>query len=79
MADNEEDLPIRAGMTVVGSDGAEIGTVERIRRDQIILSAEDSDDELQHAIPLDWVERVSDEVQLDRSADEAMEEWEELA
>jgi hypothetical protein len=79
MADNEQDLPIRPGMTVVGSDGADIGTVERIRRDQIILSAEDSDDELQHAIPLDWVERVSDDVQLDRSADEAMEEWEELA
>ncbi|MGA7934788.1 MAG: DUF2171 domain-containing protein [Kovacikia sp.] len=53
-----------------------IGVVEHVENDQYIkLTEDDSPDGLQHWFPIDWVERVDEEiVYLNRSADKAMSE-----
>ena len=63
---------IREHMTVVGSDEEQVGTVDCIRGDRIILTKGDSEDGLHHALSCAQVDRVEgDRVILDRPAAEA--------
>ena len=61
---------------VVGSDGAHVGTVDHVRSDRIILTKNDDNaGGRHHSIPCSWINRVSDKVELNRSAAEAQQAW----
>jgi hypothetical protein len=63
-------------MEVVGSDGTHIGKVDKVRGDRIILAKSDPNAGGQHhSVPCAWVESVDDKVVLNKSAEEAMNEW----
>jgi hypothetical protein len=63
---------VREHMTVVGSDDEQIGTVDCVRGDQIILTKGDSEDSRHHAVSCAQVDRVeADRVILDQPAAEA--------
>ncbi len=59
---------IHEHMTVVDARGNHVGTVDHIEgANQIKLTRADSPDGLHHYIPLDWVERVDDQVHLSKN------------
>ncbi len=61
---------------VVGSDGAHVGTVDKVRGDRILLTKNDADAGGQHhSIPSRWITSVDDKVTLSKSADEAKQAW----
>lgn len=63
---------VREHMTVVGSDDEQIGTVDCVRGDRIILTMGDSEDGRHHAISCSQVDRVdADQVILDQPAADA--------
>ena len=63
---------VREQMSVVGSDDEQVGTVDCVRGDRIILSKGDSEDGRHHAISCSQIERVeADRVILDQPAAEA--------
>lgn len=63
---------VREHMTVVGSDDEQIGTVDCVRGDRIILTKGDSEDGRHHAISCSQVDRVdADRVILDQPAADA--------
>lgn len=63
---------VREQMTVVGSDEEEIGKVDHVRSDRIILTKNDSEDGRHHMISCSMVDRVEgDRVFLDQPAAEA--------
>ena len=63
---------VREHMTVVGSDDEEVGTVDCVRGDRIVLTKNDSEDGRHHAISCSQVDRVeADRVILDQPASEA--------
>lgn len=63
-------------MEVVGSDGAHVGRVDKVRGDRIILTRSDeAADGIHHSVPCSWVESVDDKVMLNKSADEAKQAW----
>lgn len=63
---------VREQMSVVGSDDEQIGTVDCVRGDRIILTKGDSEDGQHHAISCSQVDRVeADRVILDQPAAEA--------
>jgi hypothetical protein len=63
-------------MTVVGSDGEHVGTVDKVRGDKIILTKNDEKaGGVHHSIPCSWVETVDDKVTLNKSSDEAFRQW----
>lgn len=64
-------------MDVVGSDGAHVGTVDKIAGDRIILTKGDRDaGGRHHSIPSRWIDRVEGQtVVLEKTADQAKEEW----
>ena len=63
---------VREQMTVVGSDEEEIGKVDHVRSDRIILTKNDSEDGRHHTISCSMVDRVEgDRVFLDQPAAEA--------
>ncbi len=68
---------MRAKMEVVGSDGEQVGTVERIAGDRIILSGGDPDSGgAHHSLSCTDVERFEgDRVLLSVTASEARERW----
>jgi hypothetical protein len=67
---------VRDDMEVVGSDGARVGTVDKVHGDRIVLKKdEDSAGGMHHSIPCSWVEGVEGNVTLNRTAQEAMREW----
>lgn len=69
---------VREHMEVVGSDGAHLGTVDKVRGEHIILTRSDpASADTHHAIPLAWVASVDDKVKLDLPADAAMRQWRE--
>lgn len=64
---------------VVGSDGVHVGTVDKVRGDQIILTKSDQDaGGHHHSIPSSWIDRVDDRVILRKSADEAKAHWKDI-
>lgn len=63
---------VREHMSVVGSDDEQIGTVDCVRGDRIVLTKNDSEDGRHHAISCSQVDRVeADRVILDQPAAEA--------
>ncbi len=63
-------------MDVVGSDGAHIGTVDKVRGDRIILTKSDPDaGGRHHSIPSRWIQNVDDIVTVRKTADEAKAHW----
>jgi hypothetical protein len=63
-------------MEVLGSDGAHIGTVDKVRGDRIILTRSDPNaGGVHHSVPCSWVESVNDKVTLNRTAEQAITEW----
>ncbi|HVJ71516.1 MAG TPA: DUF2171 domain-containing protein [Sphingomicrobium sp.] len=63
---------VREHMSVVGSDDEQVGTVDSVRGDRIILTKNDSEDGRHHAISCTQVDRVEvDRVILDQPAAEA--------
>lgn len=63
-------------MEVIGSDGAHIGTVDKVRGDRIILTKSDADaGGHHHSIPSRWIESVDDRVTVRKTADEAKAAW----
>ncbi|WCT71868.1 DUF2171 domain-containing protein [Sphingomonas naphthae] len=61
---------------VVGSDGAHIGTVDKIRGDRIILTKTDQDaGGHHHSIPSSWISTVADKVTISKTADQAKAHW----
>lgn len=63
-------------MDVVGSDGAHVGTVDKVRGDRIILTKNDADaGGRHHSIPSSWLDSVDGKVTLRKSASEAKSAW----
>jgi len=63
-------------MEVVGSDGAHVGTVDKVRGDRIILTKSDPDaGGHHHSIPSRWIRSVDDKVTIRKTADEAHAHW----
>ncbi len=63
-------------MEVVGSDGAHVGKVDKVRGDRIILTKSDADaGGHHHSIPSRWVQSVDDKVVLRKTAEEAQNAW----
>jgi len=63
-------------MEVVGSDGAHIGTVDKVRGDRIILTKSDPDaGGHHHSIPSRWIQSVDDKVTIRKSAEQAKAHW----
>ena len=68
---------IREHMTVVGSDEEQVGTVDCVRGDRIVLTKGDSDDDRHHTIGCALIDRVEgDRVILDKPANEARRQFE---
>lgn len=70
-------MMIKEHMTVVGSDGAHVGTVDHMEgADQVKLAKDDKDAGGEHHfIPLAWVDHVDQYVHLKQSAAEAKARW----
>ena len=49
---------VREHMNVVGSDEEHLGTVDKVRGDQIVLTKSDSSDQHHHTIPCSLVDRI---------------------
>jgi hypothetical protein len=63
---------VREHMNVVGSDEEQVGTVDHVRGDRIILSKGDSEDGRHHLLSCSMIDRVEgDKVILDKPAAEA--------
>lgn len=67
---------VKEHQEVVGSDGAHIGTVDKVKGDRILLTKNDKDAGGQHhSIPSSWITSVDDKVTVNKSADEAKRQW----
>lgn len=71
---------IKELMKVKGSDGNEVGIVEFLRGNEIILRKSDFKFNSQkHSIPLDWVDTIDQNViRLNKLSEEAQAEWAEV-
>jgi hypothetical protein len=66
---------IREHMDVYGSCGTKVGRVDHVEGNMIKLTRSDSPDGLHHEIPMSWVAKVQDHVQLDRDSRAVMDQW----
>jgi hypothetical protein len=66
---------IREHMSVFGSCGQKVGTVDHLEGDSIKLTKKDSPDGMHHFIPTSWVEKVDDAVRLNKDCGSAQKEW----
>jgi hypothetical protein len=66
---------IKPGMQVMSSCGCVLGTVDHMEKGDIKLRRGDSPDGLHHFIPIQWVARVGDRVDLNKDAATARHEW----
>ncbi len=67
---------VREDIPVVGSDGQRIGAVDKVEGDRIKLKRDDPQSGgHHHSFPSSWIERVEDQVVVNRSAEQAMREW----
>ena len=74
MSDRDHASRIEDGMSVVCSNGAEVGTVDHLDGENSIKLRRD-DEGNHHWIPVSWVTGVNSTVQLDRSVTQVQEEW----
>ena len=64
-------------MTVLGSEGTPVGTVDKVRRDRIILAKSDeAAGGVHHSIPCGWIESVDERVTVNKTAQQALSQWE---
>lgn len=72
---------IKEHMEVCGSDGKHVGTVDCLKdADKIVLAKSDpASGGTHHIIPADWVDTVDDKVRLNKSARDAMAQWQAAA
>jgi len=67
---------VRPHQQVVGSDGQPVGTVDRVQGDRIILTRSDPEaGGRHHSIPCAWIMSVAEQVQINKTADEAHAAW----
>lgn len=67
---------VREHQEVVGDDGEHVGTVDKVRDDQIILTRNDqAAGGRHHAIPSSWIQGVGEKVMLNRPGAKARAEW----
>lgn len=68
---------VREHMDVVGSDGAHVGTVDKLRGDRIILTKSDADaGGVHHSVPSSWIRSVdATKVTLEQTAEQAQTAW----
>jgi len=67
---------VREHMDVVGSDGEHVGTVDKVSGDRIILTKNDpAAGGHHHSIPCSWITGVDDKVTIDKTAEQAKEQW----
>ena len=64
---------IKEHMEVIASDGATIGTVDRVQGSEIKLTK--GSDTQHHFIPLDWVDHVDAHVHLKKAEKDAKAQW----
>jgi hypothetical protein len=70
---------IREHMPVIAEGGMRIGTVDAIEGSSIrLMKSAPAAHGQDRYIPLDWVESVSDHVQLNKNSDEVEREWQEV-
>ncbi|WP_242139995.1 DUF2171 domain-containing protein [Sphingomonas sp. TREG-RG-20F-R18-01] len=63
-------------MEVLGSDGAHVGTVDKVRGDRILLTKNDADaGGRHHSIPSSWLQSVADKVTISKTAEDAKAHW----
>ena len=63
-------------MKVVGSDGAQVGTVDKVSGERIILTKSDENaGGRHHWIPCSWVDGVDEEVRLNIPSEQALRQW----
>jgi hypothetical protein len=71
---------IREHMDVLGSDGARVGTVDRVEGQTIKLAKNDPNAHgSHHWIPMDWVQRVDQHVHLSKPSAEVSRNWQTAA
>lgn len=67
---------VREHMDVIGSDGEHVGTVDKLSGDRIILTKTDSaSGGHHHSIPCGWVQAVDDKVTINKTAEQAHQQW----
>jgi len=68
---------VQEHMEVVGSDGAHVGTVDKVRGDRILLTKSDADaGGHHHSIPSRWIETVDGKkVTIRKTAEQAKAHW----
>jgi hypothetical protein len=66
---------IREHQDVYASCGTKVGKVDRVEGSFIKLTRSDSPDGQHHRIPLAWVAKVGDRVELDRDHFQVQREW----
>jgi hypothetical protein len=67
---------IREHMEVVGSDGGHVGTVDHLEGQRIKLAKSDPDaGGVHHYLHIDVVASVDDKVRLNRTTEQAKDEW----
>jgi hypothetical protein len=71
---------IKEHMEVVGSDGKHVGTVDHLAKSGLVkLTKSDAPDGKHHLFPVSWVERVDQHVHLNKSSQEAKQQWQTAA
>jgi hypothetical protein len=71
---------IREHMDVLGSDGAHVGTVDKIEGQTIKLARNDPNAQgSHHWIPIDWVQSVDQVVHLSKPSADATRNWQTAA
>ncbi|MBA2919154.1 DUF2171 domain-containing protein [Sphingomonas sp. MAH-20] len=67
---------VREHMEVCGSDGEHLGTVDKVAGDRIILTKSDpAAGGHHHSIPCSWIQSVDDKVTINKTADQAKDQW----
>jgi len=66
---------MKPGMEVVTSCGCRVGTVDHMEGNAIKLTRNDSPDGQHHFIPVNWVARVDEHVQLNTDVFETKQGW----
>jgi hypothetical protein len=67
---------VREHMEVCGSDGEHLGTVDKVAGDRIILTKSDpTAGGHHHSIPCSWIQSVDDKVMVNKTADQARDQW----
>ena len=64
---------IKPHMPVVCSKEGQFATVDHVQGKELKLTKDDKGQH--HFIPLDWVRTVDDKVHIDRTGDQAMQQW----